>query len=132
MTERRFPRSARVNEVVREVLAEELETLSDPRLNLVTITGVEVSPDLKHARVFYSALDEGKLEATEDAESEVTQEKTHTTAKALASARRHLQAALGRQVRLKYVPRLVFEEDPGVRSGRRIEDIIRHMHQDDE
>ena len=57
---RRYPRMARVNEVVREVIADELERLSDPRLGLVTVTGVEVSADLRHATVYYSALDPGR------------------------------------------------------------------------
>ncbi|MCL4294018.1 MAG: ribosome-binding factor A, partial [Acidimicrobiia bacterium] len=51
---RRYPRTARVNEVVREVLADELERLSDPRLGLVTLTDVDVSADLRHADVYYS------------------------------------------------------------------------------
>lgn len=132
MNDRQYPRSARVNEVVREVLAEELELLSDPRLMLVTITGVEVSPDLKHARVFYSALDElGRGDETPVTGAPPTQEEGDPTANALESARRHLQAALGRQVRLKYVPRLHFERDPGVAQGRRIDDIIRHLHDED-
>src|SRR5262245_66552778 len=46
---RRFPRTARVNEVVLETLAEELERMSDPRLGFVTLTGVDVSPDLRQA-----------------------------------------------------------------------------------
>ena len=49
---RRYPRTARVNEVVLETLAEELERLSDPRLGFVTLTGVEVSPDLRQATVY--------------------------------------------------------------------------------
>ena len=57
---RRYPRMARVNEVVREVIADELERLSDPRLGLVTVTGVDVSADLRHATVYYSALDPGR------------------------------------------------------------------------
>ncbi len=47
---------ARVNEVVRETLGDELEKLNDPRLGLVTITGVDVSADLRDATVYYSAL----------------------------------------------------------------------------
>ena len=53
---RRYPRTARVNEVVREALADELERLNDPRLGLVTLTGVDVSPDLRQATVYYSVL----------------------------------------------------------------------------
>ena len=48
-SQRRYPRTARVNEAVLEVLAEELERMNDPRLELVTLTGVDVSRDLSHA-----------------------------------------------------------------------------------
>ena len=61
---RRYPRMARVNEVVLEALADELERLSDPRLGLVTITGVDVSADLRHATVYYSALGRAEKRGT--------------------------------------------------------------------
>jgi ribosome-binding factor A len=112
---RRYPRSARVNEVVREVLADELERLSDPRLGFVTLTEVEVSADLRNATVYYSVLGSG--EAHEH------------TAKALRSAGSHLRWVLGRQVRLKYLPRLAFEEDPAVAQGQRVEEVIRSLHE---
>ena len=57
---RRYPRTARVNEVMLEVLADELERMSDPRLELVTLTGVDVAADLRHATVYYSALGSGE------------------------------------------------------------------------
>ena len=47
---KRYPRTARVNEVMLEVLADELERMGDPRLELVTLTGVDVSRDLAHAQ----------------------------------------------------------------------------------
>ena len=59
---RKFPRTARLNESLLHVLAEELERMSDPRLEMVTFTGVDVSRDLAHARVYYSTL---ALETTE-------------------------------------------------------------------
>jgi ribosome-binding factor A len=121
MSDRRFPRTARVNEVVREVVADELEQLSDPRLDLVTVTGVVVSPDLKHATVYYSSLD------LDDDVTPATEESRVETAKALGAARKHLQAAVGRQVRMKYVPRLAFLEDPAVQTGRRIDIVIREL-----
>ena len=46
----------RVNEAVREVISEALGELKDPRIGFVTVTGVETSPDLRHARVFVSVL----------------------------------------------------------------------------
>jgi ribosome-binding factor A len=96
-----------LNEVVLEVLADELERLSDPRLQLVTLTGVEVSPDLRHATVYYSSLD--------DAPEHLS---------ALEAAAPHLRHVLGREVRVKYVPKLVFTADPAVATGWRIEEIL--------
>jgi len=109
---RRYPRTLRVNEVVRESLAENLERMGDPRLEMVTITGVEVSPDLRHATVFYAALGDHDPEIAER----------------LTAAAHHLRTALGREVRLKYLPRLHFREDPAIEAGQRIETILRDLH----
>jgi ribosome-binding factor A len=116
---RRYPRMVRVNELVHETVADELERLSDPRLELVTVTGVEVTPDLRHATVFYSAHDAGNPDRRE------------ATRTALRSAAPHLRAELGRQVRLKYVPELTFKEDPAIEQGERVETIIRELHKAD-
>lgn len=120
---RRYPRSARLNEVVREVLAEELARLSDPRLDLVTLTGVEVARDLRHAAVYYSQLtNKGKSPSDEEAEA---------TAEALASLSGHLRTVVGRQVRMKYLPELSFRIDPAIEQGQRIEAIISRLHADE-
>lgn len=107
---RRYPRRLRVNELLREVLAEELERLEDedPRLGLLTVTGVESEPDLRHAVVLLASLPDGAAEALEE-------------------HRVRLQSAVGRQVRLKRTPRLAFEADPAVASGARVEDILRGL-----
>jgi ribosome-binding factor A len=107
---RRYPRTLRVNEVLREVVAEELERLEDqdPRLGLLTVTSVEAEPDLRHATVLLSSLPDEAAEA-------------------LAEHRVRLQAAIGRQVRLKRTPQLAFEADPAVASGARVEDILRGL-----
>lgn len=115
---RRYPRMARVNEVVHEALADELERLTDPRLELVTITGVEVTPDLREANVYFSAL--SSPASTADAEA------------GLRAAASRLRARLGKQVRLKYLPKLHFRQDPAIVAGQRMEDIIRELHHDDE
>ena len=109
---RKYPRTARVNEVVREVLAEELERMNDPRLSLVTITGVDVATDLRQARVYYAALGRSDDEV-------VT---------ALRAAAPHLRAVLGNEVRMKYLPRLEFFLDPAIEQGQRVEDILRSLH----
>ena len=131
---RRYERTARVNEVVREVVAEELERLADARLGFVTVTGVEVTPDLRQATVYYSALrptkgpGRRKVEATPEEVAEEAEE----TAVALRAARPHLQSVINRQVRMKYTPHLVFREDPAIRTGERVDEILRQLHSEDE
>lgn len=110
VTARRYPRSARVNQVLREVVADALERLADAdeRLRLVTVTAVESEPDLRHAVVLLSSLDEEEAEA-------------------LAGVRVRLQAAISAQVRLKRTPQLSFAADPAIAAGQRVEDILRHL-----
>jgi len=105
-----YPRTARVNELLREVVAEEVERLrdGDPRLELLTVTGVTCDPDLRHATVWLSSLAED-------------------VAAALAEDRVALQAAIGRQVRLRRTPQLTFAADPAVALGSRVEDILRTL-----
>jgi len=123
---RRYERTARINEVVREVLADELERLSDPRLGFLTVTGVEVTPDLRQATVYYSAL------APAGAGAEARAEASEERAQALRSVTPHLQAVIGRQVRMKYTPHLVFREDPAIRTGERVDEILRRLHSEDD
>ena len=105
---RRYPRTARVDELLREVVADELERIDDDRLGLVTVTGVTTDPDLRHARVWLSSLGDDAVSA-------------------LAEHRPRLQAAIGRQVRLKRTPTLEFKADPAVAAGGVVEDILRAM-----
>jgi ribosome-binding factor A len=120
---RRYPRTARLNEVMLEALAEELARLSDPRLGFVTFTGVDVNRDLSNATVYYSTLG-----GTSVAASETNPE---STAAALESAAAHLRGVLGREVRVKQVPKLRFVPDPGIEAGERIENILRELHEHD-
>jgi ribosome-binding factor A len=110
-----------LNELMLEVLADELERLSDPRLGFVTFTGVNVNRDLSKATVYYSTLGgTSTMAAPTDPEA---------TKAALESAGSHLRHVLGREVRVKNVPRLSFVEDPGITGGERIEAILRDIHQ---
>lgn len=110
---RRYPRTARLNEVLREILADALEHIADDddRLDLTTVTGVEVEPGLRHATVYYSARHDHADEA-------------------LMEQRVHLQAEIARQARLKRTPQLSFVVDPGVTSGWRIEEVLKGLHPD--
>ncbi|MBW3669326.1 MAG: 30S ribosome-binding factor RbfA [Actinobacteria bacterium] len=110
---RRYPRTVRVNELLREIVAEELERMvdADPRLHLLTVTAVEVDPDLSRATVLLASIPE-------------------EAATALGEHRKALQAAIGRQVRFKRTPQLAFEADPAIASGQRVEDILRGLQDD--
>ncbi|MGB9111422.1 MAG: ribosome-binding factor A [Acidimicrobiales bacterium] len=108
--ERPYPRLARVNRLVHEVLADEIERLADTddRLALLTVTGVICEEDLRHAVVFFASLPEGATGALEE-------------------HRRHLQGCLGSEIRMKRTPALQFEADPAVATGNRIEDALRRV-----
>lgn len=107
---RRYPRTARINEVLRQVLAEGIERLADrdDRLEMATVTAVECDPDQRSALVLMSSL---SAEAAE----------------ALAEGRVKLQALVSREVKLRWTPQLRFEADPAVASGQRIEEILRDI-----
>ncbi len=110
-------RPTRVGEEFREILAEEIPKLKDPRVGFVTVTGVRVSPDLRRAWVYYTAFgDEGQRAATRAG---------------LRSARAHLRSVLGHQVRLKFLPELDFEEDVTIAQAEHIDELIRKIHEDD-
>ena len=105
-------RIRRVNEAVREVLAELLHELKDPRIGFVTLTEVRTSSDLQHAEVFFTVL-------PDDAETRAA------TVAGLRSARPLLRRELGTRLRIRYVPDLEFVEDPVPAQGRRIEALLR-------
>jgi len=110
----RGPRTDRVGEEVREVLAEEIPRLKDPRIGFVTVTGVRVSADLRHAWVYYTAYGDERARGA--------------TAAGLRSAKPHLRAVVGEQVRLKFLPDLEFEEDRSPETAERIDRLIAGIH----
>lgn len=108
-------RPNRVSQEVREILAEEIPKLKDPRVGFVTVTGVTVTPDLRLARVFYTTMGDDR--------------DRRATAAALNSARGHLRQVIGRQVRMKVLPDLRFEPDDVPAEADRIEELIRELNQ---
>ena len=107
----------RVNESLREVLSEAVVELKDPRIGFVTVTGVEASPDLRHARVFVSVLG--------------SERKRRASLDGLTAAHGVLQARLGRELRMKRTPQLTFEYDPSVERGVRMTALIDELAPDD-
>ena len=105
-----YARTARVNQVLREVVADAIERMADTdeRLRLVTVTAVDTAPNLSHATVYLSSLPDDAGDA-------------------LRAQRAQLQAAIGRQVRMKRTPQLDFDVDPAVVHGLRVEEILRRL-----
>jgi ribosome-binding factor A len=105
-----YPRAWRVNQVLRQVVAEELERLADAdeRLRLVTVTSVDVTADLRHATVYLASI-------------------ADDVAEALDERRPQLQRTVGRQVRMKRTPKLRFAADPAVIAGERVEEVLRRL-----
>jgi ribosome-binding factor A len=110
-------RMRRVNESIRQVLSEGVGQLKDPRIGFVTVTGVETSPDLRHARVFVSVLG--------------TERKRTQTIAGLQAAHSVLQTRIARELRLKRTPQLLFEYDPTVERGVRMTKLIDELAPDD-
>lgn len=106
-------RMRKVNELIREIVAEAVLDLKDPRIGFLTITGAETSPDLRHAIVFYSVL--GSAEEKEG------------TAAALASASSRLQRAIGSQSKLRYTPKLEFRVDAAIDEGLKISQLVKDL-----
>ena len=104
-------RMRRVDEAMREVLSDALsKDLKDPRIGFVTVTAVETSPDLRHARVFVSVLG--------------TAEERQATLDGLQSAHGVLQRRVAGELRMKRTPQLTFLDDDTARRAERIERIL--------
>jgi ribosome-binding factor A len=107
----------RVNAAVREVLAEAVGELRDPRIGFVTVTGVDTSADLRHAVVHVSVLG--------------SETKREATMRGLAAAHGVLQARIAQELRLKRTPQLAFEYDDSVERGVRMSHLIDELAPDD-
>jgi ribosome-binding factor A len=107
----------RVNEAVRQVLSEAVGELKDPRIGFVTVTGVDTSRDLRHARVFVSVLG--------------SERKREASLAGLAAAHGVLQARVASELRLKRTPQLAFEYDPTVDRGLRVSQLIDELVPDE-
>ena len=104
-------RMRRVNEAVREVVSARIaEGLRDPRIGFVTVTGVETSPDLRHARVYVSVLG--------------SEEERAATLEGLESAHGVLQQAVAGELRMKRTPTLQFVFDESIDRGMRITELL--------
>jgi ribosome-binding factor A len=107
----KYPRSARVGATLQEIIADELVRIDDERLTFVTVTGIDVDPELNRAIVFFDSLD------GEEGDAQIVE--------AFAEHRIRLQGSIARQIRAKKTPILDFRPDLAIRSAERIDDILR-------
>ncbi len=109
-TNRHYPRTARLNALLQEIVASYFERVDHDDIGFMTITGVEVDADLNICEVYLSTF------ADESEDQKILA--------ALAEHRKPVQAAIARQAKLRKTPTVVFTFDPGVRAGNRIEEVL--------
>ncbi|MBI5051067.1 MAG: 30S ribosome-binding factor RbfA [Nitrospirae bacterium] len=105
-----YKRSVRVNDLLRKEIAEIImHKLKDPRVGFVTVTGVKVSDDLRHAKVYVSIFENAKRDET---------------LKILNSSAGFIRGELGARVRMKFIPQLFFAIDESIEYGAKIDKIL--------
>ena len=111
----RFKRSQRIQELLLEEISKLLQSgLKDPRIGFTTLTRVEVSDNLKHAKVYVSVMG--------------TEQEKADTLEALKSAKGFIRNSLGKNLYLRYLPELEFKKDENAEHVEKITRIINHLH----
>jgi len=112
-------RVGRVGEQIKKELSQILQyELKDPRIGFVTVTGVEVTNDLSQATVYLSVL--GRDEQKEE------------TLKALGRGQGFIRSEIGRRIRLRHTPELIFKFDTSIEYGSRIESLLKQINQEEQ
>jgi ribosome-binding factor A len=115
-----YRRCDRVADVLRQEIAELIfRRVKDPRVNNVTVTGVDVSADLKNAKVYYCVMGVSEVETKE------------STAEGLKKAKGFIRLELGKRLRMKSVPQLEFHYDTSFEYGDKIERLLKELHGDE-
>ena len=110
-TRRRFARTARLSETLREVIADELNKIDDDRLGFVTITSVDVDSEMNRGIVYYDSIQGA------DGDEQILE--------ALNEYRKRLQSVIADQVRARRTPILQFRPDDVIRAAQRIDEVLR-------
>lgn len=111
-----FKRSQRVGDLLRKELSDIImRRMKDPRIGFITVTGVNVTDDLKTARVFISVLKE---------------EERDITLEALNDAKKEIRMELAKKVKLRRIPSIEFRIDEAIEYGSRIEKLLRDIKEE--
>jgi len=108
-------RIARVNDLIRKEISELLmREIRDPRLGgLLSVTEVDTSPDLRHAKVFVSVMG--------------SEEEKRGVEEGLAAASGFLRRSLGERLSLRHIPQLDFQRDESIERGSRLLELIKEV-----
>ena len=113
-----YKRSQRVSDLIREEVADiVMYRLKDPRIGFITVTGVDMSEDLKHARVFVSIFKE------EDREQSLA---------ILNDARPFIRSSLGKRLKMKFIPGIEFKLDTSIEYGSKIDSLLKKIKEEDD
>ncbi|MCU0587099.1 MAG: 30S ribosome-binding factor RbfA [Syntrophobacteraceae bacterium] len=116
-----YKRSDRIaDQLHREIAELVLRRVKDPRVEKVTITGVEVSRDLQHAHVFYCITGRPDEKERKD------------VATGLSKATGFIRQELGRRLHMKHLPQLMFKYDQSFDYGEKIERLLKEIQKDEE
>jgi ribosome-binding factor A len=111
-------RSEKVADLIHKEISEMLvKTIKDPRIGFVTITRVEASEDCRSAKVYFSVTG--------------TREDRERSMQGLRSAKGYVRKELGRRIRLRYTPEIIFKFDPSIEYAIHIGEVIRHIKKDE-
>jgi len=111
-------RASRVSDLVKREVADLLmRRVKDPRVKAITITGVDVSKDLRHAKVYFSLIGDEKAIRLAQA--------------GLDSAKGFIKREIGLRLELKNVPDIVFKHDPSLEEGSRMEKLLQKIKEDE-
>ena len=111
-------RQEKVEELLKKEISEIIQReMKDPRLGFVTVTDVEITPDLRHARVFVSIMGD--------------EEQQKQSMKALRSASGFVRGELGKRVRMRVTPDVEFRIDTSIEQGARIFELLEQIKRDE-
>ncbi len=113
-----YKRSERVGDLIREEVADLIMyRLKDPRIGFVTVTGVEMTADLKLARVFVSIMKE---------------EERELTLEILNASKNFIRSSLSKRLRMKFIPSIEFRLDTSIEYGFKIDKLLKEIKDKDE
>lgn len=111
-----YQRADRVAEEIQREVSHIIQfEMKDPRIGFVTVTGVEVSADLRNAKIFVSIMG--------------NEEEKAATLQGLESATGYIRSEIGKRIRMKHIPEMVFRFDKSVEHGARISQLLREVQQ---